>query len=112
MSANLFALGAIVTAMLSVMCGSAYTAQVGSAEQGLRFSREACATCHLVVKAAGRSANSNAPTFAAIANTPGMTSAALRVALQTSHRTMPNFVIKDDDADSVIAYILTLKESK
>jgi uncharacterized protein (UPF0333 family) len=78
MSANSFASGAIVTAML-------------------------CATCHLVVQATGRSTNSNAPTFAVIANTPGMTSAAFRVALQTSHRTMPNFVIKDDDADSIIA---------
>jgi len=103
MSANPFTSGAIVTVMLSVMCGSAQTAQVGSAEQGLRLSREACATCHLVVQATGRSTNSNAPTFAVIANTPGMTSAAFRVALQTSHRTMPNFVIKDDDADSIIA---------
>jgi mono/diheme cytochrome c family protein len=112
MSANSFTSGAIVTALLSVMCGSAYTAQVGSAEQGLRLSREVCAACHLVVKATGRSTNSDAPTFAAIANTPGMTSAAIRVALETSHRTMPNLVIKDDDADSIIAYILTLKESK
>jgi mono/diheme cytochrome c family protein len=112
MSANSFTSGAIVTAMLSGMCGSAYSAQVGSAEQGLRLSREACAACHLVVKETGRSTNPDAPTFAAIANTSGMTSAALRAALQTSHRTMPNFVIKDDDADSVIAYILTLKESK
>jgi len=103
MSANSFAPGAIVTAMLSVMRGSAYATQVGSAEQGLRLSREACATCHLVVQATGRSTNSNAPTFAVIANTPGMTSAALRVVLQTSHRTMLNFVIKVDDADSIIA---------
>ncbi len=101
-----------MTALLFVMCGSAYTAQIGSAEQGLRLAREACAACHLIVKETGRSKNSDAPTFAVIANTPGMTSAALRVALQTSHRAMPNFVIKDDDADSVIAYILTLKESK
>jgi mono/diheme cytochrome c family protein len=112
MSANPFTSGAIVTAMLSVMCGSAQTAQVGSAEQGLRLSREACEACHLVVKATGRSTNPDAPTFAAIVNTPGMTSTALRAALQTSHRTMPNFIIKDDDADSIIAYILTLKESK
>ena len=112
MSANSFISGAIVIALLSVMCGSAYTAQVGSAEQGLRLSRETCAACHLVVKGTGRSTSPDAPTFAAIANTPGMTSAAIRVALETSHRTMPNLVIKDDDADSIIAYILTLKESK
>jgi hypothetical protein len=40
-----------------------------------------------------------------------MTSTALTVALQTSHRTMPNLVIKGDDAMNIIAYILSLKES-
>jgi hypothetical protein len=39
-----------------------------------------------------------------------MTSAALTVALQTSHRSMPNFVIKGHDAQNIIAYILSLKE--
>ena len=37
-----------------------------------------------------------------------MTAAALKAALNTSHRTMPNLVVKDDDADSIIAYILSL----
>ena len=37
--------------------------------------------------------------------------AALAAALQTSHPTMPNFVIKGDDANNIIAYILSLKES-
>ena len=49
--------------------------------------------------------------FARIANIPGMTAAALRAALNTSHSTMPNLVIKDDDADSIIAYILSLRDS-
>ena len=38
-----------------------------------------------------------------------MTSAALTVALQTSHRSMPNFIIKGRDAQNIIAYILSLK---
>jgi hypothetical protein len=41
-----------------------------------------------------------------------MTATALRAALNTSHRTMPNLVIKDDDADSIIAYILSLRDSQ
>jgi mono/diheme cytochrome c family protein len=85
--------------------------QVGSAQQGLRLAREICAQCHLVDKAVGRSTNANAPTFEVIANTPGLTSAALAAALQTSHRTMPNIVIKGADANNIIAYILSLKES-
>jgi mono/diheme cytochrome c family protein len=85
--------------------------QVDSAQQGLRLAREICAQCHLVDKVAGRSTNTNAPTFEIIANTPGPTSAVLAAALQTSHRAMPNIVIKGADANNIIAYILSLKES-
>jgi hypothetical protein len=38
-----------------------------------------------------------------------MTGAALTVALQTSHRSMPNVIIKGRDAQNIIAYILSLK---
>lgn len=102
----------IIAAMISATATSAHAAQVGSAQQGLRVAREACAECHLVDKVAGRSTDADAPTFEAIAKTPGLTSAALAAALQTSHRTMPNVVIKGDDADNVIAYILSLKEAE
>ena len=86
-------------------------AQIGSIEEGLAIARERCAVCHLVVKENGRSINEKAPTFARIANVPGMTPSALRVALNTSHSTMPNLVIKDDDVDSIIAYILSLRDN-
>jgi hypothetical protein len=64
-----------------------------------------------VAKTAGRSPNPNAPTFEAIANTPGMTSMALAAAFQTSHRSMPNIVLEGDDMANVIAYVLSLKGS-
>jgi mono/diheme cytochrome c family protein len=99
-----------VTAIIaSAVTGRA--AQIGSAEQGLAIARERCAECHLTVKENGQSTNEKAPTFARIANTPGMTTTALGAALNTSHRTMPNLVVKDDDADSIIAYILSLRDS-
>jgi len=101
----------IIAATIWATACSAQAAQVGSVQQGLRLARETCAQCHLVDKVMGRSTNDDAPTFKAIANTPGQTSAALAAALQTSHRTMPNVVIKGDDADNVIAYILSLKEA-
>jgi mono/diheme cytochrome c family protein len=91
---------------------AAQAAQIGSAEQGLTIARERCASCHLVVGEDGRPTNEKAPTFARIANIPGMTSAALRSALNTSHISMPNFVIKDEDADSIIAYILSLRVNR
>jgi mono/diheme cytochrome c family protein len=91
---------------------AAQAAQIGSAEQGLTIARERCASCHLVVGEDGRSTNEKAPTFARIANIPGMTSAALRSALNTSHSSMPNLVLKDEDADSIIAYILSLRDNR
>jgi mono/diheme cytochrome c family protein len=107
---NIRAFFFVTTIIASAAIGRA--AQVGSVEQGSAIARERCAECHLTVKENGRSTNEKAPTFARIANTPGMTAAALRAALNTSHRTMPNLVIKDDDADSIIAYILTLRDSQ
>jgi len=96
--------------IMAAMAASAQAQQPGSPERGLRFARQVCSECHLVVKETGRSTNPTAPAFEAIARTPGMTSVALSVALQTSHRTMPNIVIAADDLRDVTAYILSLKE--
>lgn len=100
----------IIAAMIWATSSSAQAAQVGSAQQGLTFAHQACAQCHLVDKVIGGSTDANAPTFEAIAKTPGLTSVALAAILQTSHRNMPNVVIKGDDANDLIAYILSLKE--
>ena len=107
---NIRAFLCITAIMASAATGRA--AQIGSVEQGSAIARERCAECHLTVKENGSSTNEKAPTFARIANVPGMTATALRAALNTSHSTMPNLVIKDDDADSLIAYILSLRDSQ
>ena len=101
----------IIAAMIWAAASSVQAAQVGSAQQGLRLARETCAQCHLVDNAAVNSPNPNAPSFEAIGKTPGLTSTALAAALQTSHRTMPNVVIKGDDANNIIAYILSLVDA-
>jgi mono/diheme cytochrome c family protein len=101
----------VITAII-VSAATAQAAQIGSVEQGLAIARARCVECHLIVKESGHSTNEKAPTFARIANIPGMTAAALRAALNTSHSTMPNLVITDDDADSIIAYILSLRDSQ
>ncbi|MGA8292764.1 MAG: cytochrome C [Rhodoplanes sp.] len=95
----------------TMSAGIAQAQQVGSAQDGLQFAREACAECHLVDKTVGESPNTDAPTFEAIAKTPGLTSMALAVALQTSHRAMPNIVVKSEDAQNITAYILSLREA-
>jgi mono/diheme cytochrome c family protein len=83
--------------------------EVGNVQRGLKLAQQVCAQCHSVVKGAGVSPNADAPSFQAIASTPGITSTALAVALRTSHATMPNLVVERDQADDIIAYILSLK---
>ena len=71
---------------MCVMGENAGAQQFGDAEGGRQLARENCAECHAIDNGTGASANPNAPTFKDLAKTPGMTSAALTVALQTAHR--------------------------
>jgi hypothetical protein len=59
-----------------------------------------------------RSPNGRAPTFVELANTPGMTTAALTVALTTPHAGMPMFVLTPEQRQDIIAYILSLKVNR
>ena len=84
---------------------------IGHPSEGLSLAKQVCVACHAVEKGADRSPNLDAPTFEDIAATPGMTAAALSAALQTSHSTMPNLVLKDDIAN-LVAYILSVKQRR
>jgi mono/diheme cytochrome c family protein len=81
----------------------------GDPRAGLAFARKNCAECHAVTGSEDKSPNPNAPTFTSVAKTSGMTGRALAVWLQTSHPTMPNFMIAQEDRDNVIAYIMSLQ---
>jgi mono/diheme cytochrome c family protein len=88
--------------------GNSDARQIGNAREGRRLAQAECAQCH-GVDTNSYSTNLAAPTFDDIANVPGMTKGALTVALQTSHRSMPNLVIEGRDAEDLVAYILSLK---
>jgi mono/diheme cytochrome c family protein len=81
----------------------------GDPARGLTFARKHCAECHGVEGADDISPEVDAPNFAGVANTQGMTARALVVWLQTSHPTMPNLMLEADDRDDVVAYIMSLK---
>ena len=102
----------LVLAGLTLTVGNLQAQEVGNPHQGLRIARAVCAECHLVDKVPGQSPNLDAPTFEHIANIPGMTDAALTAALRTSHESMPNIIIKGSDLSDVIAYVLSLRESR
>ena len=75
----------------------------------LLFVQTYCTQCHAVGPGKGISPHLDAPSFSALADTPGMTGRAIAAALQTSHETMPNFVLATADRDYIVAYILSLR---
>jgi hypothetical protein len=58
------------------------------------------------------SPNASAPSFQQVADTPGMTTTALTVWLQTSHPTMPNIQLTQAEKRDVIAYIVSLRTTR
>ena len=100
----------LATAVACAPFASAKAQQLGGVAQGHRLAQRICAQCHLVDDVSGRSNNAAAPRFVMIANIPGLTNAKLIAMLQTSHRTMPNIVIKGGDLDDIVAYIRSLKD--
>lgn len=98
----------IVGSTLVCALNSASDQNIGKPETGLALAHATCAECHAIApKELGSDAA--APSFHRIANVSGMTETALYVALQTSHRTMPNVRLEPDEMRDVVAYILSLK---
>jgi len=98
-------------AILIVLCVGSGTqaAQIGDMAAGRFYARQICAECHAVNANEKQSPVVRATAFRRIANTSGMTRTALLVFFKTPHLNMPNLIIAGDDADNVIAYILSLQ---
>src|ERR1022692_3758282 len=99
-----------------MVIGAAFAAQqvhaqdLSDLQKGRALAQQVCSECHAVGTADSRSPNVLAPGFEAVAATPGMTGAALNAFLHTSHRAMPNLELTPDQANGIIAYILSLKK--
>jgi len=98
--------------VLMLLAGSAVTVQAQDSQNGAQWASNVCAECHATRAGQAPSPNGRAPTFAELANAPGMTSAALTVALTTPHAGMPMFVLTSEQRQDIIAYILSLKTSR
>ena len=103
------ALYGAATALVFLLPVSVGAEEPGDPREGLAFARAHCAECHAVGAADDTSPNFYAPPFESVAKTPGMTGRALAVFLQTTHPTMPNFIVGQRDRDNVIAYIMSLR---
>ena len=103
---NGYAVAIIIYSALSAV-GDAQAA----APRGESLAQSWCSQCH-AVKRGQSSANPAAPRFADVAAEPSMTEYALRAFLKTPHPTMPNIMMKPDDMDDIVSYILSLKPSR
>jgi mono/diheme cytochrome c family protein len=80
----------------------------GDVSTGLRLAQAWCAECHAVESKAPRRGKA-VPDFAEIANRASTTALSLNVFFRSNHNAMPNFVIQQNEADHLAAYILSLK---
>jgi mono/diheme cytochrome c family protein len=81
----------------------------GSPDSGFNYAKQACAHCHAIRKGDNHSPNPRAPSFETIANSSGVTGISLAATLHSIHENMPNLVLRANERDNVIAYILSLK---
>ena len=99
-------------AFLALLMASTVTAQAQDPQEGAKWATNVCAQCRAVQPGQPRSPMGRAPTFGEPANTPGMTTAALTVALTTPHAGMPMFVLTSEQRQDIIAYILSSKANR
>jgi mono/diheme cytochrome c family protein len=100
----------MVAAATLLTSGYAAIAQDADIEAGAAYASQVCAACHAVLPNEEFSPLPQAPTFQSVADTPGMTELALSVWLQSSHPTMPNIILSQDDLRNVVAYIRSLEK--
>jgi mono/diheme cytochrome c family protein len=86
---------------------SASSAAAADVANGLRLSRQWCASCHLVESSG--IARDAAPSFAQISNDPTSTPARLRAWLADPHPPMPGLDLAKQQEDDIIAYLMSLK---
>jgi len=103
-------LSTVLALALTLPAANSIAQTSGDTVAGRQLSLSVCATCHQVT--ADESApRGNAPSFAAIANLPSTTQMALHAFLSTPHANMPNLVLKPQEQNDVIGYILSLRKS-
>jgi len=99
----------LIPMLVAMLPSAAMGQQIGDAEKGMQYATQVCSVCHAVRDGQSKSPISKAPSFEDIANTSGMTAIALTVWFRSSHPSMPNIRMTDEEMRNVIQYILSLK---
>ncbi|WP_049768112.1 c-type cytochrome [Methylocella silvestris] len=98
------------TALLAaVVSFSNANAQTADPAIGRQLAETVCSACHQVGPVpTPQPANSKAPSFVDISRMPSTSELAIKVFLRSSHPTMPNIILDQQETDSIAAYILSL----
>jgi mono/diheme cytochrome c family protein len=100
-------ISAIAIGMVAFASGAA-TQTIGDPAAGRRLAEAWCAECHAITPKTVAEPR-RGPDFAEVAKRPKTTPLSLNVFLRSNHDNMPNLILKRDEADDIVAYILTLK---
>jgi mono/diheme cytochrome c family protein len=88
------------------------TQEVRDTSSGFAYANQVCSECHAVRRGERVSPHERAPAFQVVADAPGMSEMALLVWFQSPHPSMPNLLIKAQESDDLVAYILSLKQRR
>lgn len=107
----LLSLPLLLAACQTMPSGTAATAR--PAPEGFALAQASCGGCH-ATRANEMSHRSNAPPFAELVNKEGVTNETLSVWLRDAHNypSEMDFYLDDRKVNSIVAYMLTLKEPK
>ncbi len=98
--------------LFAAACAQPTSAQPpGNAKRGEAYAAQACAECHETAAGAGTRPYAKAPSFSAIAATPGMTSMAINAWFVSNHRNMPNFILLERDREDLLAWFAVLRDA-
>lgn len=95
-----------------VIASSALAAEQGNAERGAMLAKRWCASCH-VVDVTQAKGSVDAPSFAALASSPGKTAEGLTDFLTmpgTTHSKMPDLQLSRVEISDIVAHILAQKK--
>jgi mono/diheme cytochrome c family protein len=81
----------------------------GDPASGRQIETKRCSSCHRVLPMI-LADKADPPSFQSIADSPSTTGISLNVFLHSNHRNMPDFIVESDEANDLIAYILSLKQ--
>jgi len=106
-AAILLALGAML--LIRLHNASGVTPAADSVQAGRKLAEAWCSSCHAIDSSGARTHTTTAPDFLAVANMASTTELSLKVFLQSSHRSMPNVILTNEQRGDIVNYILSLR---